>query len=102
MNSDDFKTVVGLTKEDIYRLDPTWPSTPSTIAIREVEHSYMENMMRDRLERVREEQQGKLRAFRNSYINIRTNNIALDHQSAIELTKLIYAEADSLTYDDIS
>ena len=102
MNPDDFKTVVGLTREDIYRLNSAWATQPSTTAIREVEHSYLENMMRERLEREREEQQGKLRAFRESYIKIRTNNIVLDHQSAIELTKLIYAEAATLTYEDMA
>ena len=85
MSSDDFKTVGLTTKEDIYRLNSVWAKQLSTTAIRE-----------------REEQQGKLRAFRESYIKIRTNNIVLDHQSAIELTKLIYAEADTLTYKDIS
>ena len=50
----------------------------------------------------REQLRGKLKAFRESYIKIRTNNIVLDHQSAIELTKLIYAEADSLTYTDMA
>ena len=102
MNSDDFKTVVGLTREDINRLNSAWTKQPSTTAIREVEHSYLENVMRERLERERKEQQGKLRAFRESYIKIRTNNVVLDHQSAIELTKLIYAEADSLTYEDMA
>lgn len=102
MNPDDFKSVVGLTREDFHRLSSTRTTQPSTTAILEAEHSYLESMLRNRLEREREEQQGKLRAFRNSYIKTRTNNIVLDHQSAIELTKLIYAEADLLTYEDIS
>lgn len=100
MNSDDFKAV-GLTKEDIYRLNSAWITPPSTTVIQQTEESYLEHMMRERLERERKEQQGKLRAFRESYIKIRTNNVVLDHQSAIELTKLIYAEADSLTYEDM-
>lgn len=102
MNPDDFKVTASFSKEDIYRLNSAWAKQPSTTAIREAEHSYLENMMRERLERERKEQQGKLRAFRESYIKIRTNNIVLDHQSAIELTKLIYAEADSLTYEDMA
>lgn len=102
MNPDDFKAVVGITREDIHRLNSNRIAKPSTTATLEAEHSYLESMLRDRLEREREEQQGKLRAFRNSYIKIRTNNIVLDHQSAIELTKLIYTEADLLTYTDIS
>ena len=101
MNSDDFNENGSLTIEDSHRLNPTWITQPSITAI-QAEHSYFESMLRDRLEREREEHQGKLRAFRDSYIQIRTNNIVLDHQSALELTKLIYAEADLLTYKDIS
>lgn len=101
MNPDDFKTVVSLTREDIHRLNSTWTTQPRTTTALEAEHSYLESMLRDRLEREREEQQGKLRAFRDPYIKIRTNNIVLDHQSAIELTKLIYAEAAMLTYKDM-
>ena len=100
MNPDDFKTVVGITREDIHRLNSTGITQPSTVAI-QAEHSYLESMLRDHLERELEEQQGKLRAFRDSYIKIRTNNIVLDHQSAIELTKLIYTEAATLTYKDM-
>ena len=102
MNPDDFKVTASLSKEDFDRLNSDWITPLSTTVIREVEHSYLESMMRERLERKRKEQQGKLRAFRESYIKIRTNNIVLDHQSAIELTKLIYAKADSLTYEDMA
>ena len=101
MNPDDFKVTASLSKEDFDRLHSDWITPLSTTVIREAEHSYLESMMRERLERKRKEQQGKLRAFRESYIKIRTNNIVLDHQSAIELTKLIYAEADSVTYEDM-
>lgn len=101
MNSDDFKTV-GLTKEDIYRINSAWAKQPSTATLQQAEQSYLNHMARERLEREREHLRSKLRAFRESYIKIRTNNVVLDHQSAIELTKLIYAEADSLTYTDMA
>ena len=38
--------------------------------------------------------------FKKSYIKIRTDNIVLDHQTAIEVTKMIFQEADTLTYED--
>ena len=43
----------------------------------------------------------KVEEFKKSYIKIRTDNIVLDHQSAIELAKMIHQEADTITYDDI-
>ena len=43
----------------------------------------------------------KVEEFKKSYIKIRTDNIVLDHQSAIELVKMIQQEADTITYDDI-
>lgn len=45
-------------------------------------------------------QQAKVEEFRGSYIKVRTDNIMLDHHSAIELTKMIFSEADTLTYED--
>lgn len=39
-------------------------------------------------------------AFKETYIKLRTNNIVLDHQTAIELAKMIYSEADTITYED--
>lgn len=102
MNPDDFKITASLSKEDIHRLNSIWPSIPSTATLQQAEQSYLNHMARERHEREREHLRSKLRAFRESYIKIRTNNIVLDHQSAIELTKLIYAEADSLTYEDMA
>lgn len=101
MNPDDFKITGGLSTEDIYKLNSIWPNIPSTATLQQAEQSYLNHMARERHEREREHLRSKLRAFRESYIKIRTNNIVLDHQSAIELTKLIYAEADSLTYIDM-
>lgn len=39
-------------------------------------------------------------AFKETYIKLRTDNIVLDHQTAIELAKMIYSEADTITYED--
>lgn len=38
--------------------------------------------------------------FKETYIKLRTDNIVLDHRTAIELAKMIYAEADTITYED--
>ena len=40
-------------------------------------------------------------AFKEAYIKVRTDNIVLDHQSAIALVRMIHAEADTLTIEDI-
>ena len=91
MNPDDYKVMhsihAGLVKASV---------------VEQAAQSYANHISSQRREYEREQLRGKLRAFRESYIKIRTDNIALDHQSAIELTKLIYAEADSLTYEDIA
>lgn len=42
-----------------------------------------------------------VKAFKKSYIKVRTDNIILDHNTAIELVKMINSEADTLTYKDI-
>ena len=102
MNSDDFKVTGGLSTEDFYRLTSAWPNMPSTATVQQAEQSYLNHIARQRHELEREQLRGKLKAFRESYIKIRTNNVVLDHQSAVELTKLIYAEADSLTYADMA
>ena len=102
MNPDDFKVTGGLSTEDFYRLKPEWSNILSTATVQQAEQSYLNHIARQRHELEREQLRGKLKAFRESYIKIRTNNVVLDHQSAIELTKLIYAEADTLTYEDMS
>ena len=98
MNSDDYRVQPSTSMEDIYKLNSIWPSTAT---LQQAEQNYLNHMARERLEHEREHLRSKSRAFRESYIKIRTNNIVLDHQSALELTKLIYAEADSITYEDI-
>lgn len=42
-----------------------------------------------------------LNKFKQHYITIRTNNLALSHESAIELVKMIMREAHSINYEDI-
>ena len=98
MNSDDYRVQPSTSMEDMYKFNSIWPRTAT---LQQAEQSYLNHMARERLEREREHLRSKSRAFRESYIKIRTNNIVLDHQSALELTKLIYAEADSITYEDI-
>lgn len=41
-----------------------------------------------------------LASFKKSYIKIRTDNVVLDPSTAIELTKMIHSEADTLTFKD--
>lgn len=41
-----------------------------------------------------------LAAFKERYIKIRTDNIALTHEHAIELVKMIEREAELITYKD--
>ena len=49
----------------------------------------------------RKHQNRAVEEFKKSYIKIRTDNIILDHSTAIELVKMIHSEADTLTYKDI-
>lgn len=42
----------------------------------------------------------RVTAFRERYIKIRTDNIALTHEHAIELVKMIEREASLITYED--
>lgn len=46
------------------------------------------------------QEQLHLSAFRERYIKIRTDNIALTHEHAIELVKMIEREANLITYED--
>lgn len=49
----------------------------------------------------RHRQRDRVSKFRETYIKLRTDNIVLDHQTAIELAKMIYADADTITYDEL-
>ena len=42
-----------------------------------------------------------LNKFKHHYVTIRTNNLALSHESAIELVKMIMREATTINYEDI-
>lgn len=46
------------------------------------------------------QEQLHLSAFKERYIKIRTDNIALTHEHAIELVKMIEREASLITYED--
>lgn len=43
----------------------------------------------------------RLTAFKDLYTKVRTDNLALTHEAAIELVKMIQREADLITYADI-
>ena len=43
----------------------------------------------------------RITKFRETYVKLRTDNIVLDHKSAIELAKMIHSEADLITVDDL-
>ena len=43
----------------------------------------------------------RITKFRETYVKLRTDNIVLDHQSAIELAKMIHSDADRITLDDL-
>ena len=42
----------------------------------------------------------RLTAFKDLYTKVRTDNLALTHEAAIELVKMIQREADLITYAD--
>ena len=50
--------------------------------------------------RKHEQQKAHVSKFKETYIKLRSDNIVLDHNTAIELAKMIYAEADTITYED--
>lgn len=43
----------------------------------------------------------RITKFRETYVKLRTDNIVLDHQSAIELAKMIHSDADLITVADL-
>ena len=38
--------------------------------------------------------------FKETYVKLRADNIVLDHQTAIELAKMIYKESETITWED--
>lgn len=38
--------------------------------------------------------------FKETYVKLRADNIVLDHQTAIELAKVIYKESETITWED--
>ena len=100
MNSGDYRVHPSISTEELRKMHSIGGPLKTSV-LEQTEQSYLNHIARQRHELEREQLHGKLKAFRESYIKIRTNNVVLDHQSAIELTKLIYAEADSLTYIDM-
>lgn len=101
MNSDDYRVQPSISMEELRKMFSSGGPLKTSVS-EQTEQSYLNHIARQRHELEREQLRHKLKAFRESYIKIRTNNIVLDHQSAVELTKLIYAEADSLTYKDMA
>ncbi len=87
---------------------PIYPSTPDYLG-RARKDDYLDaaatslsQMQADMLSRhkVKIREKNHVEAFKQTYIKLRTDNIILDHNTAIELAKMIYAEADSITYGD--
>lgn len=54
-----------------------------------------DRISRDNIRRI------EVEAFKKTYIKIRSENIVLSHENAIELVKMIYKEAAAITYEDI-
>lgn len=42
-----------------------------------------------------------LNKFKHHYITVYANNLALSHESAIKLVKMIMHDADTINYEDI-
>ena len=51
--------------------------------------------------RRREHDSNRITKFRETYVKLRSENIVLDHQSAIELAKMIHSEAELITLSDL-
>ena len=49
----------------------------------------------------REHDSNRITKFRETYVKLRSENIVLDHQSAIELAKMIHSEAELITMSDL-
>ena len=97
-----------LTIEDLKKLHDQMPTYPMNIncmpdyahadVYRSTEEAFRNNLLERR--KVDQEQRSKLEKFKDLYRKIRADNIILDHQSAIELVKMIEAEANTLTLGD--
>ena len=51
--------------------------------------------------RRREHDSNRITKFRETYVKLRSENIVLDHKSAIELAKMIHSEAELITLSDL-
>ena len=69
--------------------------TASSILQEQHDRAMAERISRDNIRRK------EVEAFKKTYIKIRSENIVLSHENAIELAKMIYKEADTITYEDI-
>lgn len=65
----------------------------------DIENATISQVHIDKLNRANQESL-HLAAFKERYIKIRTDNIALTHEHAIELVKMIEREAALITYKD--
>lgn len=84
------------TADNPYPTDWSWMMQKTADDLRlEAEISSMRNRMKQH-----EADTRRVAQFREHYLQVRTNNIVLDHQSAIELVRMIYKEADTLTVED--
>ncbi|WAW11647.1 hypothetical protein nACB1_018 [Acinetobacter phage nACB1] len=75
---------------DNRRLEGMWDS---------MEHAKRQSEYNAKMLEEKRKQQ-EVENFKKAYVKIRTDNIVLDHQTAIEMTKMIFQEADTITYED--
>ena len=96
---------------------PDWPKTPGVLTpsrsvgtISDEMSAITANQLRqiqDRMTQANKEPPVDWRArrehvakFKETYVKLRADNIVLDHQTAIELAKMIYKESETITWED--
>ena len=86
---------------DVLKQQDDNPFKPNTWDSAKLHNSTISQMSTASLIEQQYKKRESLTKFRETYIKLRTDNIALDHRTAIELSKMIYQEADTITYDDL-
>lgn len=49
----------------------------------------------------KEQERKRIQTFKEAYIKVRTENIVLDHATALVLVREIFKQADTIIFDDI-
>lgn len=85
-----------------YVFDPS--QFPRSVSAAETTAAKQMSEISDRYRKKHEQQERerrKTQVFKEAYIKVRTENIVLDHETALVLVREIFKQADMITFDDL-